>query len=179
MTGAQLKTVYLPRGEAAAEPGDGVVEAAVPAHDDEGLFTRAAAAPGFGLGEAGPAVVVFADPLCPFSRSAVAQLAAQALAGRLRLRVAPVGLLGAASAERAIVIASSESGALAWFEAGEPGRASAEGAARIEANNALFAAWGESSVPLMVWRARDGRVRRHRGDIEPGALEAWVAGLER
>ena len=146
---------------------------------DAGLFERALAAPGFTLGERGPAAVVFADPRCPFSRSLVARLGEQALAGRLRLRVAPVGVLGADSAERAIEIASSASPALAWFGAGGTGRSSASGAARIEANNALFDAWGEASVPLTVWRTAEGRVRRWVGDLGPGELDGWVEGLRR
>ena len=146
---------------------------------DAGLFDRALAAPGFTLGERGPAAVVFADPRCPFSRSLVARLGEQALAGRLRLRVAPVGLLGADSAERAIEIVSSEAPALAWFGAGERGRSSASGAARIEANNALFDAWGEGSVPLTVWRTAEGRVRRWVGDLAAGELDVWVEGLRR
>ena len=40
------------------------------------LFERSASAFGFTLGERGPLVVLFGDPLCPWSRSAVARIAA-------------------------------------------------------------------------------------------------------
>ena len=130
---------------------------------------------GFTLAKAGSSarsVVVFGDPACPWSRSAVARLGEQALAGRLRLRVLPVALLGEASARWAAGVASASDPALAWF-AKTPGAASADGARHIERNNALFSAWGERSVPLILWRDRDGRISRRAGDI--GDVEAWLA----
>ena len=78
---------------------------AVPAA--EALFERSGAAFGFTLGHTGPLVVLFADPGCRWSRSAVARLGGPALDGRLRLRVVPVGVLGAASAREAVAIASA------------------------------------------------------------------------
>ena len=65
------------------------------------LFERSASAFGFTLGERGPLVVLFGDPSCPWSRSAVARIGREAMAGKLRLHVVPVALLGAASAHRA------------------------------------------------------------------------------
>ena len=135
------------------------------------LFQRAASAFGFSLGRAGPPVVAFADPGCRWSRSAVARLARPALAGRLRLHVVPVGVLGAASAREAAVIASAGDPAMAWFE-GTVVAGSAAGARRIERNNALFDAWGPGAVPLIVWQARDGRVAHSLGDIDD--LDAWL-----
>ena len=79
------------------------------------LFERAASAFGFTLGERGPLVVLFGDPLCPWSRSAVARIGREAMAGKLRLHVVPVALLGAASAHRAAGIAASSNPAQAWF----------------------------------------------------------------
>ena len=79
------------------------------------LFERSASAFGFTLGERGPLVVLFGDPLCPWSRSAVARIGREAMAGKLRLHVVPVALLGAASAHRAAGIAASSDPAQAWF----------------------------------------------------------------
>ena len=79
------------------------------------LFERSASAFGFTLGERGPLVVLFGDPLCPWSRSAVARIGREAMAGKLRLHVVPVALLGAASAHRAAGIAASSNPAQAWF----------------------------------------------------------------
>ena len=95
------------------------------------LFERSASAFGFTLGERGPLVVLFGDPGCPWSRSAVARIGREAMAGKLRLHVVPVALLGAASAHRAAGIAASSDPAQAWFArddgpagVGTPGTAS-------------------------------------------------------
>ncbi len=138
------------------------------------LLQRSLDAFGFSLGRAGPLIAVFADPGCRWSRSTVARLGGLALDGRLRLRVVPVGVLGAASAREAAAIASVADPALAWFE-GTYVAATAAGARRIERNNALFDAWEAGAVPLIAWRARDGRIAHHMGDIDDPA--AWLEGL--
>ena len=130
------------------------------------LFERSAAAFGFTLGDRGPPVVLFGDVLCPWSRSAVARLGREALAGRLQLRVVPVAILGAAAARRAAGIAASPDPAQAWFEDAER-PAGARGAEEIAWNNALFDAWGERSVPLIVWRGPDGAVGHGVSAISP------------
>ena len=138
------------------------------------LLHRSLGAFGFSFGRTGPAVAVFADPGCRWSRAAVARLGAAALDGRLRLRVVPVGVLGAASVREAAAIASAGDPALAWFE-GTHAAATAAGARRIERNNALFDAWEAGAVPLIAWRARDGHVAYRIGDIDDPAV--WLEGL--
>ena len=145
---------------------------AVPAA--EALFERSDAAFGFTLGHAGPLVVLFADPGCRWSRSAVARLGGPALDGRLRLRVVPVGVLGSASAREAVAIASAPDPAMAWFE-GTDAAGSAEGGRRIARNNGLFDAWGLGSVPLIAWRARDGGISYRLGDVDD--IAAWLEAL--
>ena len=140
----------------------------------EALFERSVSAFGFTLGRTGPPVVVFADPGCRWSRAAVARLARLALDGRLRLRIVPVGVLGAASAQEAAAIASAADPALAWFE-GAAGPAGPEGGRRIARSNALFDAWGAGAVPLIAWRGTDGRVVHRVGDIDD--LDAWLEAL--
>ena len=140
----------------------------------EALFEESLSGFGFSLGNAGPAVAVFADPGCRWSRAAVARLARPALDGYLRLRVIPVGVLGAASAREAAAIASTPGPALAWFE-GARRPADPEGGRRIARNNALFDAWGAGAVPLIAWRARDGRVAHRVGDIDD--IDAWLGDL--
>lgn len=142
--------------------------------DAEALFARSGSAFGFTMGRSGPPVVLFADPACRWSRSTVVRLGHEALGGRLRLRVVPVGVLGAASAREAAAIASASDPALAWFE-GHAGQARAEGARRIEENNNLFDRWGARAVPLIVWRARDGRIAQRLGDVDD--VEGWVEAL--
>ena len=142
--------------------------------DIEALFERSVSAFGFTLGRFGPPVVVFADPGCRWSRAAVARLAHLALDGRLRLRVIPVGVLGAASAQEAAAIASAADPAMAWFE-GAAGPAGPEGGRRIARNNALFDAWDARAVPLIAWRGTGGRVVHRVGDIDD--IDAWLGAL--
>ena len=137
----------------------------------DALLEQSVSAFGFTLGRAGPAVVVFADPGCRWSRAAVVRLARLALDGKLRLHVIPVGVLGAASAREAAAVAAAADPAIAWFER-SAGPADSEGGRRIARNNALFDAWGAGAVPLIAWRGRDGRVARQVGDIDD--LHAWL-----
>ena len=141
------------------------------------LFERSAAAFGFTLGERGPAIVLFGDARCPWSRSAAAKVGREAIAGRLRLRVVPVALLGAAAARRAAGIAASPDPAQAWFDRIDH-PADRAGRDRIARNNALFDAWGVRSVPLIVWRGKDGGVSQRLGDIADIGVWLREAGLE-
>ena len=151
-------------------------EGAAPVPDAEALFERSAAAFGFTLGKSGPPVVLFGDPTCRWSRAAAARLGRQALDGRFRLHVIPVGLLGGASARKAAGIASSPDPASAWFDRAVEA-AAPEGARRIARNNALHDAWGETAVPLIAWRDAQGRIERRIGDIDD--LDAWLKELSR
>ena len=101
------------------------------------------------------------------------------MAGKLRLYVVPVALLGVASAHRAAGIAASSNPAQAWF-ARDDGPAGQDARDRIARNNALFKSWGERSVPLIAYRAARGGTAgggiAHRvGDITD--LGAWLREL--
>ena len=89
-------------------------------------------------------------------------------------RVVPVAVLGAASAQEAAAIASAADPALAWF-GGASAPAGTEGGRRIARNNALYDRWGVDAVPLIAWRARDGRIAHRLGDIDD--LGAWLGAL--
>ncbi|MDE0051559.1 MAG: hypothetical protein OXO52_17355 [Rhodospirillales bacterium] len=151
---------------------DGADASILQAAQQARLFERSVAAFGFTLGETGPLTVLFGDAACRWSRAAAAKLGTEALAGRLRLRVVPVGVLGAGAAQGAAAIAASPEPARAWFE-GSASAADRQGAARIARNNALLDAWGADAVPLIVWRSGDGTVRSSIGDIDdvPGWLQ--------
>ena len=190
ITGDQLASMRGENPPAGAGPKDLSVpgKAATPGGSTGGsraaLFERSASAFGFTLGERGPLAVLFADPNCPWSRSAVARIGREAMAGRLRLHVVPVALLGAASARRAVAIAAGPDPAQAWFarDAGPGGLGSQEARDRIQRNNALFDAWGERSVPLIAHRTMKGGIAGggivHRvGDIAD--LDAWLRELGR
>ena len=184
VTGRQLETAGVGEssGESTDESGERAALAAAIARevgaaggmdDVEGRFEAALAAFGFELGSEGPVAVVFADPGCRWSRSVVARLGQAAMGGRLRLKVVPVGVLGARAAEAAVGIASARSPALAWF-ADKALPMGDEGFGRIEANNALYEAWGEDSVPLIVYRSVGGVTHQVGMDEDVGA---WIAGL--
>ena len=132
---------------------------------------------GFTLGAEGPPVLVFADPECRWSRLVVAELAQQAVAGALRVRVLPVALMGEESALRAMVVLSSEQPALEWFEPGVSVGVGPEGRERVVENNERYAAWGERAVPLTVFRKTNGDIAAGVGDIVE--MEPFVAGLYR
>ena len=143
------------------------------------LFERSASAFGFTLGERGPLAVLFGDPGCPWSRSAVARIGREAIAGRLRLHVVPVALLDAASAHRAAGIAASSDPAQAWF-ARDDGPAGRHDRDLIARKNALFDTWGERSVPLIAYRtarggAAGGGIAHRVGDIAD--LGVWLREL--
>lgn len=143
----------------------------------EERFMASLSGPGFTVGTTGPAALVYADPECRWSRLAVAELAERALAGALRLRVLPVALLGERSALRAMVVLSSEDPVLEWFDPGVSVAAGPEARDRVLENNRRFAAWGESAVPLTVFRTRDGEIAAGVGDIVD--MDGFVAGLWR
>lgn len=137
-----------------------------------GLFEKSVAAFGFTLGQSGPLVVTLADPACEFSKSTVETLGRKAVAGRFRLHVVPVGVLGGASAKMAVRIASSADPALAWFGR-DVARAHRAGGQWVEANNAVFEAWRESAVPLIAWTSPAGVKVYTVGEI--GDVERWAA----
>ena len=156
---------------------------------DSGRFATTLDA-AFRLGEAGPDVAILADPICPHSRAAVAEFAARAIAGDLRLHVVPVGALGADAAQQAARIAAAEDPALAWFTgeadaAGErssgpvppgptpPGRVPGRIPGAVAASEALLDAWHVRAVPLVLRRIGPDRIARHEGRIADP--EAWLA----
>lgn len=132
---------------------------------------------GFTLGSKGPLVLVFADPECRWSRLVVAEFAQRALEGVLRVRVLPVALLGSESALRAMVVLSSEDPLLEWFSPGTSVGGGPEGRDRVLDNNRRFESWGESAVPLTVFRRADGEIAAGVGDIVD--MDAFVAALYR
>lgn len=127
-----------------------------------GIFEMALAVEGFDLGEAGPQIVIFADPSCLPSRAAVAELARRALAGEIGLRVVPVGARSAEAEVMAALVLGSEDRARGWFtldrEEEWPGL-EADAASGVALNRRLFERTGSKFVPYALMREADGRVR--------------------
>lgn len=168
VTGAQLAMARQLEGPGPADPAKAALGE---------RFLESLQGHGFTMGGKGPVVLVFADPECRWSRLVVAELAGQAVAGALRVRVLPVAFMGEESALRAMVVLSSEDPALEWFEPGVSVSAGPEGRDRVLDNNRRFAAWGESAVPLTVYRKTDGDIAAGVGDIVD--MDAFLAGLYR
>ena len=145
---------------AAGEPdGD---RHSVPDTGRAALFARSLDVAAFTVGEEGPDLVAFLDPGCPWSRRAAAELGQLALDGAFRLHAVPVGLMSADSHEHAAGILAAPRPGLAWYRQA-PSPATAEDAVRLEANNALWRAFGAEAVPWLAWRGENGAVLTHEG----------------
>ena len=164
LTPDRLAAAGMPdEGEARVDAGPPAGEGAHPPVAAAGPTLSNPAGPfGFTLGAAGPALRVFADPDCRWSRLTVAHLAAEALAGEIVLKIVPVALLGEASAHLAMAAVSEETPD-AWFSKAAAPR-SDEAARRVAANNRIFHALGGTAVPLVAWQGPSGR-RIHTGAI--------------
>ena len=149
---------------------------AVPERGRKVLFERALDVAAFTLGETGPDVVAFIDPACPWSRQAAAEQGSRALDGEFRLHAVPVGLLGPDSRAQAAGIAASDNPALAWFGSEPVEEATGEEVARLEANHALWRAFGAEVVPWFAWRGGSGQIRVHAGRPEPGGFAGGAGG---
>ena len=134
----------------------------VPGAGRAALFERSLDVAAFTVGETGPDLVAFLDPGCPWSRQAAAELGQLALDGAFRLHAVPVGLMSAGSHAHAAGILAAPRPGLAWYRS-EPLPATAEDGLRLEANNALWRAFGAGAVPFLAWRGADGAVRGHEG----------------
>ncbi len=126
------------------------------------LFERSLDVAAFTVGESGPDLVAFVDPGCPWSRRAAAELGQLALEGAFRLHAVPVGVMSPDSHTHAAGILASPRPGLAWYRS-DPAPATAEDALRLEANNALWRAFGADAVPWLAWRGRDGGIRTYAG----------------
>ena len=123
----------------------------------------------FSVGDQALSVFLFADPACPWSRSAVARLARHAIDGTLQLHVIPVALLGEQSARMAIAVYAASDPVAAWFD-GHASGWSRRAAERVTASNTLFNRHGTASVPLALWR-ENGVQRHYSGD----AADEWIS----
>ncbi len=129
--------------------------------DGGAAFDLALMGEGFGLGKEGPLVAVFADPTCPPSRAAVAELASLALEGKTRLRVVPVGVRSDEAGALAAAVLDSRERAKTWFQLGGDGvtaPASREAEAGVALNGKLLQRTGSGFVPYAVMQRPDGSV---------------------
>ncbi|CDQ10046.1 Thiol:disulfide interchange protein DsbG, putative (modular protein) [Acidithiobacillus ferrivorans] len=125
---------------------------------------RALTAQGFTVGHAGPLMVVFMDPNCIYCNKFWDAAQADILAGKLRLKVIPVGFLKPTSLAKATTILQSADPATAWVhnerrfqknieEGGEKPALHLDPKALVDvrANTALLGSTGEMVTPTLVY----------------------------
>ncbi len=78
------------------------------------LSQKMMAAPGFVLGKSGPMITAFLDPNCIFCHKFWDQVEPLAVAGKIRVKVVPVGFLKPSSMPKAITILMSKNPVAAW-----------------------------------------------------------------
>ena len=128
------------------------------------VAARAMAASGFTVGHGGPLMAVFMDPNCIYCHKFWDAAQGDIRAGKLRLKVIPVGFLKPTSLAKATTILQAADPALAWAhnerwfqksieEGGEKPatRLDARVIADVRANTALLAMTGEISTPTLVY----------------------------
>ena len=76
-----------------------------------------------------------------------------------------------------MVVLSSEHPEVEWFSPGVSVGGGREGAERVLDNNRRFEAWGETAVPLTLYRDAAGDIAAGVGDIVD--IPGFVAGLFR
>ncbi len=126
--------------------------------------SRALSAPGFTVGHAGPLMVVFMDPNCIYCHKFWDEAQADIRAGKLRLKVIPVGFLKPTSLAKATTILQAVDPALAWGhnerrfqknieEGGEKPAAHLDikAMADVRANTALLGSTGKMATPTLVY----------------------------
>ncbi|MDA8153160.1 MAG: thioredoxin fold domain-containing protein [Acidithiobacillus sp.] len=125
---------------------------------------RAMAASGFMVGYGGPLMAVFMDPNCIYCHKFWDAAQADIRAGKLRLKVIPVGFLKPTSLAKATTILQSVDPALAWArneklfqksieEGGEKPATHLDqkAMADVRANTALLGSSGEMATPTLVY----------------------------
>lgn len=128
------------------------------------VASRALLAPGFTVGHAGPLMVVFMDPNCSYCHKFWDAAQADILAGKLRLKVIPVGFLKPTSLAKATTILQSADPATAWAhnekrfqknieEGGEKPalHLDPKATADVRANTELLGSTGEMATPTLVY----------------------------
>jgi thiol:disulfide interchange protein DsbG len=126
--------------------------------------SRALSAPGVTVGHAGPLMVVFMDPNCIYCHKFWDAAQADIRAGKLRLKVIPVGFLKPTSLAKATTILQAVDPALAWAhnerrfqknieEGGEKPALHLDPKALVDvrANTALLGSTGEMVTPTLVY----------------------------
>jgi thiol:disulfide interchange protein DsbG len=151
------------------------------------VATQALRATGFTVGHAGPRMVVFMDPNCIFCHKFWDAIQGDLHAGKLRLKVVPVGFLKPTSLAKATTILQSSDPAKAWaLDEARFNVKTEEGGivpaahlnpmdmAEVRSNTDLLGQTGEMATPTLVYC--------RKGDATPlvlhGMTPDFLKGLE-
>ena len=161
-----------------AAVAQGVIPKPMPAAEVAALAAKAA---GFTVGHAGPRIVAFEDPNCSACHLFMRAVAGDIQAGKLRVRVIPVGMVKPDSARRAAAILAAKHPAEAWranekdfdMQREEGGYAIGptipeSALAQVESNTALLGRTGKMATPAIL--LCDGGKARFEYGYAPGML---------
>jgi len=144
----------------------------------ERLIQALQVAPGVNLGTASaPRMWMIADPNCPHCQATWHRLRDAVFAGKLQIRVVPIGAVDPDSERAAAQLLGSPNPLEAWdkYIGGDQNQlAGTPDAAWLQAvhnNHALIDAWHITMTPYMVYRAKDGTVKIVQGELQqPAAI---------
>lgn len=163
-----------------AEQDHGLVAKPLP---PEKLAQAAMAAPGFVLGQSGPLMVSFEDPNCIYCHKLTLAAAPLIAAGKLRIRLIPVGFLKKSSARKAAAILSAKNPGQAWMKNEKTfDVAKEEGAIApadknspllktVSANTQLLARSGMMATPTLIYCDKGAA----KPSIQHGITPRWLA----
>ncbi len=154
----------------------------------EELARAAMAAKGFTMGHRGPLVVAFEDPNCIYCHKLSQEAAPLLAAGKLRLRVVPVGFLKPDSARKSAAVLAAQEPSKAWerneaifddsTEVGgiAPAEPTSPTLADVKANTELLSKSGALGTPVMVICRKGTAAPGIVHGLTPGMLIGAIAG---
>lgn len=160
-------------GTASPKQQGAAATTATPLSPGERLYINFQSAAGQMVGENGkPIVMMLVDPLCPHCRETWNRLKAHVEQGALRVKLLPIGAEGTESEKYAAKFLSAQDALNVWnkFEAGDhsvlSGDPGVEGLKAVRATMAMAATWKIATVPYLVYRSKEGKVKIVQGTPE-------------
>jgi thiol:disulfide interchange protein DsbG len=132
------------------------------------------------IGQAGtPLLYSFIDPQCPHCHEAMKNLRPYIEAGKVQVRMIPVGFKDATKAQAAFLMATPGPEEVWWEHIdGNPNALPAKAAINsqgVERNLAIMQSWKLNVTPLIIYRGVDEKVKIIRG--KPQDIEALISDL--
>ncbi len=126
-----------------------------------------------------PLLYSFIDPQCPHCHNMMNALKSRIDAGKVQVRIIPVGFRDETQAQAAYLLAAPAPADLYWrYLSGDKNAlpASSEISTQgVQRNLAVMQSWKLSVTPLIIYRSKDGKVKIIRG--MPKNLDSLIADL--